>query len=351
MLLYKRIRDMFIHSKVDVKRMFLIVIISLFSAISFHFALIIWNIYVPLSHTLNNPAYISAILYEFVPIALMISVLFLFRLNKIKIEKEKNYDVIGLIVIVVTVAFSVVILLREIDTTLMVMFPTGMFLHGTERRFVSISFHILFYSLLSVVLMVVVALFFKRRGLKTFLPIYIIPAFYTLNADLIMRAGEYAAFSLFYPIYQLILEFGKLETIFVVSLLNLLNVPASFSIETFPFKLMLQNNLYLIDLPCIGWEGIMGYSIIFVNFILDIEKNNKMRLVWSVLGFLGTIFVNTVRLTIIFVMGAVYGAETAMYIHQHLGDVIFVVWIFLLVLIIGKIRQVGLVHSSIEERG
>ncbi|NIQ05827.1 MAG: hypothetical protein GWO20_08930, partial [Candidatus Korarchaeota archaeon] len=58
-------------------------------------------------------------------------------------------------------------------------------------------------------------------------------------------------------------------------------------------------------------------------------------------GLVGTMIVNVIRLMTIFAVGSLFDVEAAMLIHRHLGDVIFVIWIFLLVLIINQTKEIS----------
>ncbi|MBA7494789.1 hypothetical protein ES702_05366 [subsurface metagenome] len=334
---------MLLQWKLNIKKVFILVLVSIFSALSLHFVLIILNVYSPLSQNLHNPTHVSEYLYEFLPLALMIFVLFLFKLNRIKDEKIKSYNAIEIGVIITIVVFSIIAVFRFIDICIMIMFATYSYessMFGTTL----VAFHILFYNILSLILLITIVKFFNKDGLKTFLPVLIIPAFYSLNADLIMRATEYSALSFFTPCYNFILEFGRIGILFIGWFLNLFNFGAVVFTETFPFKMFLGGTIYLIDLPCIGWEGLMGYTIIFLNLMVDIEKSKKMRLIWGVLGLIGTIFVNWFRLTLVFVVGKLFDVQAAMLIHQHLGDVIFVIWIFTFIIFIDKIKTAKIIR-------
>lgn len=319
--------------------MFLLILISTFSTISLSFVLSIFKVYHPVSYTLSNIDYVTAVLYEFFPLTFMIVLLIIFKLNRIKIENNRTFDLIDISVILTITILSTIALFRALDVGIMVLFPSSIYSHGYWLRFTEIVYRILFYSSLSIILGIIVGGSLRINGLKTLLPIYIIPFFYTFNADIIMRANDYALFSVFTPLYQLIIEFGKFQTTFIGSLLNFLNFKASVFTQTFPFILIVANTVYSIDLPCIGWEGLIGYTIIFLNLIIDFEKSNKMRLIWGILGFFGTIIVNTIRLTLIFIIGCVFNVQAAMLVHQHAGDIIFIIWIFAFILLINKIKK------------
>lgn len=323
----------------NIKKMYVLVLILFFSVISLHFALIIGGVYTPLSHTLNNAKWISGITYEFLPMALMIFILFLSKLDNIEIKNTEHYSTFKIGAIISIAVLSAVLVFRAMDFVMMIVFSSTIYAREMMLRFSELSFHILFYNLLSVILIIITALFFGKSGLKKFLPVMIIPAFYSLNADLIMGSNKFPALSFFKPLYQSIIEFGKMETMFIGSFLNFLNFKVFVSTQTFPFTLIMGGIIYLVDLPCIGWEGIMAYTIIFINLLVDIEKSNKKRLIWGVLGLLGTIFINILRLTIIFIIGTLYDVQVALIIHQHLGDIIFVVWIFIFLFVISEYKK------------
>jgi len=325
--------------KIDTKRIFILTSISIISTLAILFALILSDIYVPLVHTLDNKLIINAVIYEFLPIGFMIIVLLIIRMKDIEIKKIKYYGVIEIAVAILTAVLSMFVLFRAIDVIMMLVFSSNIYSHGSMRRFTEVSFRIIFYTVLSLILLFIAGLFFKKKGLVTFFPIYIIPIFYTFNADVIMRASEFSIFSFFYPVYQFILEFGRLETQLVGSILNFVNIKTIVNVGRFPYSLFCGNTLYLIDLPCIGWEGIMGYTIIFLNLIIFIEPRNKRRLIWGILGTIGTIFMNILRLTLIFSMGALFDVQVAVFIHQHMGDVIFIIWIFVFILIMDRFKN------------
>lgn len=325
--------------KLDTKRMFILTSISIVSTLSIIFALILSDIYVPLVHTLNNKPIINSIIYEFLPIGFMIIVLLIIRMKDVEIKNNKYYGVIELAAVILIAMLSMFVFFRAVDVIMMLIFSSTIYSSGSMLRFTEVSFHIIFYTALSFILLVTAGVFFKKKGLISFFPIYIIPIFYTFNADVIMRASEFSLFSFFYPVYQFILEFGRLETQLVGSILNFFNIETVINVGRFPYSLFCGNTLYFVDLPCIGWEGIMGYTIIFLNLIIFIEPRNKRRLIWGILGIMGTIFMNIIRLTLIFSMGALFDVQVAVFIHQHMGDVIFIIWIFVFILIMDRFKN------------
>jgi exosortase/archaeosortase family protein len=322
---------------IDTKRLFLFSIIAASLALILNLVFILTNVYTPLSDALNSPNYISAILNEFVPIAFMIGILFYLKMSQIKLETVRRYSALETVSIIAVVVSCILVVFRSMDIVMMRGFAT--YSQGPMRGFTQVSFHILFYYVFCLSIFTITAFFVNKKDLKLFIPVLIIPAFYSLNADILLKAPQYNALSFFAPFYQFVLAFGKIETMIVGSLLNLINFRAIIYTNSFPFRLLMGSAFYLIDLPCIGWEGLMGYSIIFLNLLMDFEDNNKMRLFWGVLGFVGTILANIFRLSLILIMGELFDVQVAKLIHEHGGDIIFVIWIFVFIFIIHSYKQ------------
>jgi exosortase/archaeosortase family protein len=196
-----------------------------------------------------------------------------------------------------------------------------------------------FYSILSLVLLIIPAVFYGKKGVWVLLATAIIPAFYTFNNDMVVNATKIPALAFLSPLYYFIINFGKLETIVIGGLLNLFGVTASVNTATFPCSILMGGSIYLVDLPCIGWEGLVGYSIIFMNFLVEFVTETRMRIVWAVLGFFGTMGINFIRLAIIFASGAIWGASIADIIHSHVGDILFLVWILGFLFLIDRVQK------------
>lgn len=94
-----------------------------------------------------------------------------------------------------------------------------------------------------------------------------------------------------------------------------------------------------MDLPCLGWEGVVGYTIIFLNIMIEIVKENRSRITFLALGFLGTLLVNLFRLALILGAGVTFGAPAAEAIHNHGGDFIFLLWILAFLFLIDRFTK------------
>jgi exosortase/archaeosortase family protein len=272
-----------------------------------------------------SEGYFESILFEYLPLAMAILVLVWLRLESIGGGDEKMSTVKAILVVTVS-ALATFAAFRVLDLVFMVMYPNQ--LSTVELTFSYVWIHATYFGLFSMILFVTSTVSFELKGIKSLFTIYIIPAFYALNADLVMTSNKIPALSILYPVYVLILEIGKYEVLALGWLLNALGFTTIIYTNVFPYRLIMGGTMYSVDLPCIGWEGFVIYTIIFLNLIMYIEKENKQRLIWWGLGILGTLAVNLLRLVLIFVAGAIWGVSIAQVIHYNMGDVIFLVWIF-----------------------
>jgi exosortase/archaeosortase family protein len=238
-------------------------------------------------------------------------------------KKDETDSILFTLLAILCSVLATSILLRVEDVYAMITHPYA--LGPTVPSWVWTR--VTFYSSLSLVLFIIPALFYGKRGLWIVLPTAIIPVFYSFNNDIVLNATKIPSLAFLSPIYYLIINFGKLETMVIGGLLNLFGIHASVNISSFPCSIIMGGSIYLVDLSCIGWEGLVGYTIIFMNFLVEIEKKIRMRILWVILGFLGTMGVNFIRLAIIFASGAIWGSSIADIIHSHVGDVLFLVWI------------------------
>ncbi len=284
------------------------------------------EISVPISPVFRSWGFITRLFSEFAPICL--SIIMLVWIKKGRLDKSKDgKDGIPFVTFTILCSvLAILILLRVEDAYAMITHP---YATATTVDVINawVWTRVIFYSLLSLLLIGLSALFYGKRGLWILLATSIIPVFYTFNNDMVVNATKLPSLAFLSPIYYFIISFGKLETIVIGGLLNLFGVPALVNANIFPYSIIMGGTVYLVDLPCIGWEGVVGYSIIFTNFMVEIVTENRMRVLWVILGFFGTMGINFIRLVIIFAAGAIGGASVADLIHSHVGDILFLVWI------------------------
>jgi thaumarchaeosortase len=130
----------------------------------------------------------------------------------------------------------------------------------------------------------------------------------------------------------------------VVFLLSLMgfhaNVPSGTAVS--PPSLMLQGN----RLSLWGYKGYIGlaiywpssgvvsmivYSLVILVLMVKLDAPRKRKIVYAVIGAVGTYFVNVIRITLI-VLYVTYISLDFEAFHASIGEVLFIIWIFLYLL-------------------
>jgi len=320
---------MLINKQLNRNKIFLLALLASLVTITLQLYLFDLELFSSLSSLfLRYPPYIS-LFNEFAPLGITLLALVWMKMGRLTKREGRPMTVLPATLILLGSVLIALILFRGWDIIAMVSHPYNVDLSiSIESRVqAEIWMRIFFFSTLSVVLLVFFTVHYGRNGLKTlFLPA-MIPAFYTFNTDIIVYANIIPSFSIFSPIYNFIIEFGRILTLALGGIFSTFGIQNSVYVNRFPYSVIMGGVVYIINLPCIGWEGVVGYTLIFLIFISDLEIGNKMKIFWAITGFLGTLFVNLLRITLIFSAGLIWGASVADLIHQNAGDIIFLVWI------------------------
>ena len=78
---------------------------------------------------------------------------------------------------------------------------------------------------------------------------------------------------------------------------------------------------------CIGVYSALVFSILLVVILFEDPGGLKVKLVYAIVGLLGTFAVNILRVTIIFLADYFYGAEVGATIHYIIGYALFSAWL------------------------
>jgi len=78
---------------------------------------------------------------------------------------------------------------------------------------------------------------------------------------------------------------------------------------------------------CIGVYSALVFSIILIVILFEDPSGLKVKLAYSIAGFLGTFALNIVRVTIIFLVDYFYGAEVGASVHYIIGYALFSIWL------------------------
>jgi len=115
-----------------------------------------------------------------------------------------------------------------------------------------------------------------------------------------------------------------------------------------PSVLLQGNRLYLwgfkgpmtlaIYWPSSGVVSMIVYSLVILVLMVKLEAPRKRKLVYAVLGAAGTYFVNVIRITSI-VLYVTYISLDVEAFHQSIGEVLFICWIFIYLLLVLHIEN------------
>lgn len=127
--------------------------------------------------------------------------------------------------------------------------------------------------------------------------------------------------------------YDSVSSFFVWIVLNISRVLVSPSIEagTIPGRIVLVSDGSVITIG-IGWacagleELVITSSILFV-LVSSFDLGRKRTAVWLAFGIAGSFVINIVRMVILVWVAYEFGAAKMLWVHTHLGDILFLVWI------------------------
>jgi thaumarchaeosortase len=110
-----------------------------------------------------------------------------------------------------------------------------------------------------------------------------------------------------------------------------------------PSLLLLGNKLYLwgfrgfmtlaIFWPSSGVVSMIVYSLVIVVLMVKLDAPRKRKIMYALVGAAGTYFVNVIRITLI-VLYVTYVSLDVETFHQSIGEVLFIIWIFVYLLLV-----------------
>lgn len=90
----------------------------------------------------------------------------------------------------------------------------------------------------------------------------------------------------------------------------------------------------LIYWPCAGVYSMGIYSIVILLFLKEADISLMGKIVYFIVGAIGTFFVNVLRIATICKLGVDEGQKVADLFHTYYGELFFIVWIIVYLLII-----------------
>ena len=126
---------------------------------------------------------------------------------------------------------------------------------------------------------------------------------------------------------------------FIASILKTIGIGASISGES-PTTIILQTLKGPLPLGfvwgCVGFASLFVFSIILIVVVAETPGKVKTKASWSVLGILGTLFLNILRIVLIFITHYFYGYEVGATVHYFIGYILFITWITIFLYIFQK---------------
>lgn len=102
---------------------------------------------------------------------------------------------------------------------------------------------------------------------------------------------------------------------------------------------------------CVAGSSIV-FSIILVVFLIEERTTLRTTLSWAFIGIFGTLIVNIIRLTIIFLSYHFYGFEVGEKVHYVIGYALFITWLLLFFYIFSRrqavLRKIQLIRHKLS---
>ena len=92
---------------------------------------------------------------------------------------------------------------------------------------------------------------------------------------------------------------------------------------------------------CMGVSSVLVFSILLVVILFEDPSSLKVKLTYSIVGFVGTFALNILRVTIIFLADFFYGAEVGGTVHYIIGYALFSAWLGIFFYIFLKRRVIS----------
>jgi len=115
----------------------------------------------------------------------------------------------------------------------------------------------------------------------------------------------------------------------ITSILNLFTINASASSSVVTIHATQGIFSLVIDKDCTGLKSMLAYGSLAVLMILDVKTTYARKALCTIIGFVGTFFLNILRLLTIFLACYFFGIDAALAAHTYLGYSIFIIWVFL----------------------
>jgi len=174
-------------------------------------------------------------------------------------------------------------------------------------------------------------LLYEKNGLKTF----------AVSSFFIAGVGIFYMIDTFFPYgtFTVLQSFVPVTVSVVVFILNILGYGTStFSGGEDGLGLTVTgaNSSYsaIVSWSCAGSHSLFLYSFMIMLFLRGTSITRTRKIVYVIVGALGTFFVNILRIMAILLAGVNSGASLAATFHEFYGEFFFIAWMFIYLTII-----------------
>ena len=188
-----------------------------------------------------------------------------------------------------------------------------------------------------------VLLAYGKKGLKTF----------SLPASLVAGVGIIYMIDTMYPggAFTPLQAFALPTAACAAVLLQILGIPFSMyfspgptSTPTIVVTAQGASAATGIAWPCAGVHSLFLYTVIVLLFLGKLDVSGFRKATYFVVGFVGTYFVNVLRIVTYFVLLIGQGRAVALTFHNVYGELYFFTWILAFILLILAIQRFALVE-------
>lgn len=172
--------------------------------------------------------------------------------------------------------------------------------------------------------------FFDIHALReAFSPIFLIVA--TISSSIISNALE-PFFAPFLPNF----------TSFFLAILRTIGMQVTAD-ASHPSNLILQTSQGILNTKfvwgCVGFDSLFTFTVILVVILSEEPASLKTKTLWSLIGIVGIIFLNIIRVITIFLTDYFYGYEVGGMVHYLIGYALFIAWVSIFLFAFSK-RQI-----------
>ncbi len=91
--------------------------------------------------------------------------------------------------------------------------------------------------------------------------------------------------------------------------------------------------------PCVGVQSMIIFGLIIVVLVAKLDAPNYRKIIYALTGAVGTVAINILRIFAISYTLAIYGIEKAKAFHESFGEILFLVWIVVFLVVAVKIED------------